>query len=210
MGNRAIITLKKDHKARSVYVHWNGGAGSVAAMLRETKRRMGDRDMQLTMRDMTGKSERLIQCEKDDIENECTRFYAIFYGVAREAFGYCGPHKDICASSVYMSTDNDGHGYDNGAYMIEEDFTCSRIDTNKLCENEANNYKIFEGFYDRVHSAMLVTVEAEITPYEKKNDSSDIIREELATAETIAHHAAARVARIQERLKAIDAAAEIA
>ena len=205
MGNRAIVTLKNDSQARSVYLHWNGGAGSVAAILRETKRRIGREKMDLVLGDTTGKSENIVQSMKDDIENNVRVFYSTFYSVARELFGYCIPSKDISPISVYMALTKDGGGCDNGAYEVEDDFSCSRIDVDCLEEYEGNNYNMLNDFYDKVHHAMCAVVLEETIPYERRDESADIIRADMKIAKKIADNAAKRLARLEERLAAKEA-----
>ena len=195
MGNRAVLTLKNDTQDRGVYLHWNGGAGSVAALLRETKKRMGG-DMVLTPKTDTSRG----YYDESGKENEITKFYAIFYGVARELFGYCTRSKTATPISVYMQRNVKGSDSDNGTYIIEDDFSCSRINVDSLDKYERKNYDMFEDFFAEVHHALSVVVEEEDIPYESKDDTSAMIEKELEYALEIEKNAAQRVLQIKQRL----------
>ena len=200
MGNRATVTLKNDAIDRGIYVQWNGGAGSIAGLLRETKKRMGNKAMSLILSDDKDQDEFQKQCDIDSKESAITKFYATFYGVTREFFGYCTSYKSATPTSVYIELNVRGGGDDNGCYVIEDDFTCPRIDVDDLDEYERGNYDLMETFFNEVHHALSVVVEDEEIPYENKGDSIEVMRQDIATAKVVADQAVARLARMETRL----------
>ena len=199
MGNRAIITLKNDILERAIYVQWNGGAGSIAGFLRETRRRMGNKDMALSIGNMDNQTD---AAKEEAIKLKAAHtaeFYATFYAVAREYFGYCTAFKQESPKSLYMETDASGDGCDNGAYVIDDDFTCPRVDINSLDVEEKNNYDNMAVFYEKVHHAMAVVIDDEAF-HLKADDTAEDMRADILVAKEIAENAAARLIRLQERL----------
>lgn len=200
MGNRATVTLKNDTLDRGIYVQWYGGAGSIAGLLRETKKRMGDSAMSLILSDDKDQDEFSKEYAVIDKENTITKFYATFFGAAREFFGYCTSYKSDTPLSIYIQVNVSGDGCDNGCYVIDDDFTCPRIDVDNFNEYERENYDMMEEFFTEVHHALSVIVEDEEIPYERKDDSADVIRQDIVSAKVIAEQAAARLARLEARL----------
>lgn len=199
MGNRAIITLKNDILERAIYVQWNGGAGSIAGFLRETRRRMGNKDMALSIGNMDNQTD---AAKEEAIKLKAAHtaeFYATFYAVAREYFGYCTAFKQESPKSLYMETDASGDGCDNGAYAINDDFTCPRVDINSLDVEEKNNYDNMAVFYEKVHHAMAVVIDDEAF-HLKADDTTEDMRADILVAKEISENAAARLIRLQERL----------
>lgn len=199
MGNRAIITLKNDDLERAIYVQWNGGAGSIAGFLRETRRRMGNKDMALSIGDMDNQTDAVKEEAVKLKAAHTVEFYATFYAVAREYFGYCTAFKQESPKSLYMETDASGDGCDNGAYVINDDFTCPRVDIDSLNDEEKNNYNGMEVFYGLVHHALSVVIDDEAF-HLKSNDTVEDMRADILAAKEIAENAAARLTRLQERL----------
>jgi hypothetical protein len=193
MGNRATITLSADKKDRGVYVHWNGGRGSVAALLEETHKRMG------MNRDTISGGD--INAELD--EDTMTAFYATLYGAARELFGYWGEYKERDPSSIYMASHNvRGGPGDNGCYIIKNDFTCSRIDTSKFNKYEQDNYTGITQFFDEVHHALCAVVVEETDHYKDPDFSLEELEQHLACAEEIEKNAADRAKRMRAKVAA--------
>ncbi|MGO3120126.1 MAG: hypothetical protein ACTIJH_06375 [Moraxellaceae bacterium] len=193
MGNRATITLSADTKDRGVYVHWNGGRGSVAALVEETHKRMG-----INRKTIGGD---FSDGEVD--EDTITAFYATLYGAAREIFGYLGRYKERDPSSIYMaSQDVRGGPGDNGCYVIENDFTCSRIDTSKFNQEEKNNYNSFAQFFDLGHHALCAVVDAETDHYKDPDFTIEELEQQLEDIEEIEKNAANRAKRMKAKLAA--------
>ena len=200
MGNRATVTLKNDTIDRGIYLQWNGGAGSIAGLLRETKKRMGNKAMALILSDNEDQDEFQKQCNIDSKESAISKFYATFYGVARELFGYCTSYKTDTPNSVYIELNVRHGGEDNGCYIIEDDFSCPRIDVNTLDEHVQDNYDMMEDFFAEVHHALSVVVEEETIPYDRKDDSVEVMRQDIALAKVVADQAVSRLARMDARL----------
>ncbi|MGP9666741.1 hypothetical protein [Psychrobacter sp. AOP31-A1-22] len=193
MGNRATITLSADKKDRGVYVHWNGGRGSIAAFLDETQKRMS-----MTHKTVSGGD---IDTEVD--EEAITTFYSIFYGVAREFFGYSSKYKERDPDSIYMASEHVRKGTsDNGCYVIKNDFTCGRIDKENFSEYDANCYQHITQFFDEVHHALCAVVAEETDHYKDPDFSLEQIAHHLACAEEIERNAANRAERLRNKFKA--------
>ena len=193
MGNRATITLSADKKDRGVYVHWNGGRGSVAALVEETRKRMG------INRDTISGGVFGAKVGEDTI----TAFYAILYGAARELFGYWGKHKERDPSSIYMTSRNvRGGPGDNGCYVIEDDFTCSRIDTSKFNEYEQSNYTGITQFFNEAHHALCAVVAEETDHYKDPDFTIEELEQQLEAAEEIEKNAADRAKRMRAKVAA--------
>ena len=174
MGNRATITLENDTQDRGLYLHWNGGEDKVASFLAETKKRMS-----------FGRG--VIESESDIIT-----FYAIFYGVVREYIGYCSAYKERAPMSVSMVVNQNvraGSG-DNGCYIINSDFTCSRLDLDKT--------DVLGEFFEEVHHALCVIVDEEETKHQNRNPSIKDLEAQLIHVKEIAKNAAMRKARLIE------------
>ena len=188
MGNRATISLKNDTQERGIYVHWNGGEGSVRGFIEETKKRLG------------GKA------SIGSDEGSIVTFYSTLQGVCREFFGYGGQYKDRSPLSIYhCAHDVKGSTEDNGAYIIEDDFSCERLDSAFLDTHEERTYNYMKGFFEEVHHAMSAINDTEIESYSKIPTSSEEYQEFLDHAEEVARCTALRV----ERLKELKAQAEL-
>lgn len=138
MGNRAVITLDIDSKKRGVYVHWNGGSGSVQAFIEEARKRFTF---------SRGK------IHPDDLEIEIVTFYSILYGLIRDYFAYNTEYPSRKPMSIYMTAPNGADGFteDNGVYVIDTDFFCDRLN----CEHndhERNNLEYARKFFDNLHN----------------------------------------------------------
>lgn len=92
---------------------------------------------------------------------------------------------------------------DNGCYMVEADYTCSRTDIDKLPPKEAEDYQTISQFFEAAHNAMSVVIDHEKICYTDKSTTEDR-KAALIIAEELALNAANRV----ERLKAMIAEAE--
>ena len=185
MGNRATVHLKNDTIDRGVYVHWNGGRGSIAAFLEETKKRMSG------------------ECLGDE-DQTINAFYSTFFSVCREYFSYCNSYKSRTIRNVYYITEEASFmSEDNGCYMVEADYTCSRTDIDKLPPKEAEDYQTISRFFEAAHNAMSVVIDHEKICYTDKSTTEDR-KAALIIAEELALNAANRV----ERLKAMIAEAE--
>lgn len=194
MGNRATINVKGDTKQRGAYVHWQGGAGSIAGFLRETKLRLG--------RDFIYRAEN----DADDIEADITTFYAVFYSVARDFFCYAGSFKDRSPMSIYLEGHDVSNGAgDNGCFTIENDFTCSRINTENLNDYDSKSYAHMHEFYEDTHAAMSAVCSSESDDYRAVAFTEAELNEQLARAQEIEKNAQARVARIEGKLAALAA-----
>ena len=186
MGNRATIHLKSDTQDRGIYVHWNGGRGSIAAFLEETKKRMSG------------------EClgEEDQVQNA---FYSTFFSVCREYFSYCSSYKSRAIRNVYYITEEASFmSEDNGCYMIEDDYSCSRTQIDKLPPREAEDYHTISQFFEAGHNAMSIVIDHEKICYTDKSTTEDR-KAALVIAEELAANAANRV----ERLKAMIAEEEV-
>ena len=192
MGNRATITLKDDNQDRGLYLHWNGGEGCIAAFLKETKKRMsfgsGRTNTEFKIKD----------------ENDITAFYATFYGVVREYVGYCTVYKDRAPTSVYMASNQNieqGCG-DNGCYLIESDFTCSRLNLDNHDSSETERFNGIGEFFEEVHHALCAVVDEEEDSITSKEVSTEELEAQLVYAEEIARNAALRKQRLIEKIAA--------
>ena len=192
MGNRATITLKNDNQDRGLYLHWNGGEGSIAGFLKETQKRMDFG------------SGRTNKKRKIEGENDITTFYSIFYGVVREYVGYYSVYKDRTPSSIYMASNQNielGSG-DNGCYVIEDDFTCSRININNLDDYESDRYKGVGLFFEEAHHALCVVVDEEEDRIGYQSISIEELEAQLVHAKEISRNAALREARLIDKIAA--------
>lgn len=202
MGNSATIKVKADKQERCIYLHWDGGAGSVAAMLKETKIRM-DSDVIVGPR-----------ADKEDKDAEIQKFYAIFYGVARDLFAYCSEYKDRSPNSVVMKArDSKLIGSNNGEYLIENDFSCKRIDLDNFGEHEDEDqaaydkarYDSYNNFFDIHHHAVCTVVEGEEPTYKEPEHTLEQLKVQLSHAKAIAKSANLRAERIAKKVEQAEA-----
>ena len=193
MGNRATITLSADKKDRGLYVHWYGGRGSIAAFLDETQKRMS-----MTHKTVSGGD---IHTEVD--EEAITTFYSIFYGVAREFFGYSSKYKERDPDSIYMASEHVRKGTsDNGCYVIKNDFTCGRIDKENFSEYDEGCYQHITQFFDEVHHALCAVVAEETDHYKDPKYTLEELEKQLEAAEEIEKNAADRAKRMRAKVAA--------
>lgn len=200
MGNRATIHLKSDTQDRGVYVQWNGGAGSVAAFLEETRRRMSkDRKEVLT----------LPKGDENEVsrENETLFFYSTLHGVIRDYFNYASPYKERESadnSLVLVSNISTWSGEDNGQYDVENDFSCKRINTDQLTDYEAENATDIKLFFELQHQASCTVVQEQELHYKYKY-SADELKEQLEMTRSIAKNAQHRAEWLQMAISNLEA-----
>lgn len=198
MGNRATVQLKNDTQDRGVFINWNGGAGSVAAFLEETKLRIG--------RDVLSAGEKSASTEAR-YEAEATYFYATFLGVAREFFAYGSQFKERVSGGYMMCSNlSEFSGEDNGNYEVKNDFTCERINIEHLSDYERGNYEGITGFFCAAHHALCTVIEEE-TKHFKDDFSAEDLKEHLLYAKDIAANATKRVEYIKTQIAEAEAAA---
>lgn len=212
MSNSAIIRVGGDSKQRCLYLHYNGGRGSIAALLQETKLRMG--------REVIAQHMPIEDPENNDVVNE---FYATFFGVAREFFGYCTSFKDRTATAAKIkSVDGTNILTDNGCYIINNDFSCDRIDLDALddpieitdhqddddCQYEDDYYKKYEenyynlmtDFFNKEHAALCTIETGEEVTFSHPLLPQAQLEQALADAAVITKNAQLREARLAKNL----------
>lgn len=187
MANCATINVKGDHNSnRGIYIHWNGGRGSVAAFILETKKRLG--------RDWVYREGN----DKTDIEADITSFYAVLFGVLREFNSYCSKFKNTVVDGIYMEATDVSNGFGgNGCYTIENDFSCGRLDIS----SQANqyDYQNIAIFFEGVRAALSAVHPHEQDLFRKIPLTPEEIQEELEVVKQIAANAQARVERLTEK-----------
>ena len=136
-------------------------------------------------------------------EEAMTTFYSIFYGVAREYFGYSSRLKERDPISIYTASQHVRKGPgDNGCYVIENDFSCGRIDKENFSEYDANSYKHIKQFFDEVHHALCAVVVEETDHYKDPDFSLEELEQHLACAEEIERNATNRAERLRAKVNA--------
>ena len=194
MGNRATISLKNDTQERGIYVHWNGGEGSVRGFIEETKKRLG------------GKA------SIGSDEGSIVTFYSTLQGVCREFFGYGGQYKDRSPLSIYhCAHDVKGSTEDNGAYIIEDDFSCERFNHSTFDDKERVDYTHITVFFNEFHHAACAVFDDEM-PRFSNSETVQGLKADMAAAEVTVKKAQSRIDRLKARIEQLEnsqAAAEL-
>jgi membrane-bound inhibitor of C-type lysozyme len=196
MGNRATITLASDTKDRGIYITWNGGPGSVAAFVEETRKRMATNCQKLFTNAIL----------KNDRETKILTFYTTLYGVMREFFNYYCNDKSRVTTCVYLPGDIKVRDsvIDNGCYIIEDDFTCQRINLNEIHPQEQTNYQNITRFFEAGHHALSTIIKIDALPpnYKEPDVSLEELQHKLEYAEWIETNAIRSVQDIRDKIDA--------
>lgn len=194
MGNRATVHLKSDRQDRGVYVYWDGGEGSIAAFLEETKKRMGTAREHILTGPKSNQS-------KIRFEAETVTFYATFAGVVREYFAYSSPYKQRSPDGFFICPNiSEFGGEDNGNYDIENDFSCKRIDINNLTDYQRERYEGIGAFFETSHHAQCTIIDEERPHYNAILNVEDL-EYHLTYAKDIAKNAIGRIEYLEAEIE---------
>lgn len=129
MGNRASISIEGSNQV--IYLHWNGGKGSVMAFIRETNRRY--------LGDMDSDSSHTLLKFKEGASLDAQHYILELYGVIRQFFSFSGDKKYRGRNrlSVRLLNNSDENNEDNKHYHVNSDGT---IDYSKSVSTEDENY----------------------------------------------------------------------